>query len=120
MGVVCSIATLGLYKIRYNNRSVKHRVCVCAVVALCVLMTLFLYEPNQEMIDYKTADIANSDPFVQMFDATINGRVNLDIPTSPELKTWKTLMTVLCALLRMSLLHGIEPIMTENTILIME
>lgn len=86
MGVVCSIATLGLYKIRYSNRSVKHRVCVCAVVALCVLMTLFLYEPNQEMIDYKTADIPNSDPFVQMFDATINGRVNLDIPTSPELK----------------------------------
>lgn len=85
MGLICVIVSFKLYNKRYDNNNLKHQICVCALVVLCVLMTMFMYDPNQSMIDYNTADIANSDPFVQMFDATINGRVSLDITPSAEL-----------------------------------
>lgn len=85
MGLICVIVTFDLHKKRYNSKNIKHKVCVCAAVALCALMTFFMMDPGQGMIDYSTADISYSDPFVQMFDATLNGRVTLDITPSQEL-----------------------------------
>lgn len=85
MGLICVVVTLGIYKTRYDGKNIKHKVCICAAVALCALMTLFMIDPGQKMIDYGTADISQADPFVQMFDAALNGRVTLDITPSQEL-----------------------------------
>lgn len=80
------ICRLKLYRVVYNDKFSRHRAAVAAVLFLLVLSAFAFLVPEQKMIDYETADIASSDPYVQMFDAVKKGQVNLDIPVSEGLK----------------------------------
>lgn len=84
--LVYLICRLKLYQVVYNRKSNRHRAAVAVVLVLLVLSAFAFLVPEQKMIDYETADIASSDPYVQMFDAIKKGQVNLDIPVSDELK----------------------------------
>lgn len=85
IAAICTIVTFELHKIVYNCRLWRHKLLVGAVAVICTAGAFTFYQPDQELIDYDTAYISGSDPFVQMFDAVHNGRVSIDIEPSQEL-----------------------------------
>lgn len=85
LAAVCAVVTFELYKTEYNCRSWKHKLLMGAAAIVCTVGVLTLYQPDKKLIDYKTADMNISDPFVQMFDACQKGQVNIDIEPTPGL-----------------------------------
>lgn len=85
IGAICAVVTFELYKVVYNCHSWKHKLVVGAAALLCAAGVFANFQPDQKLIDYKTADMNISDPFVQMFDACQKGQVNLDIVPTQEL-----------------------------------
>lgn len=85
IGLICAVVTFEFYKTVYNCRLWKHKLLVAAAALVCTAGVFANFQPDQRLIDYKTADITTSDPFVQMFDACQKGQVSLDITPPPEL-----------------------------------
>lgn len=87
--LVCMVITFRLYKVEYNSSSKKQRAVIGLVLILSAGFMINLYIPEQELIDYETVSVtdsvADSDPYVQTFDAIYNGRNYLDIEPTPEL-----------------------------------
>lgn len=85
LAAICAISTFRLHRITYNPSSVKHNIAILAALAACLSFVTCFDIPDQELINYDEIDPSYHDPFVQMFDAVHNGRVNIDIDPTPEL-----------------------------------
>lgn len=84
--IICAIRIFEFHKLAYDNKNLKHRISIAIVAAVCSLSILCFYNPDAKPITYTEGmDVSYSDPFVQMFDAVHNGRVNIDIEPSEEL-----------------------------------
>ncbi len=81
--LICAVVTFKWYLCTYNSSSRVHSITVCAVIALCTVLPLFVLDTSQPLIDPETASIRYSDPFVQMFDAFQDGRTWIDIEVDP-------------------------------------
>lgn len=83
---ICAVCVFELHKAVYDRKKLKHKLVIAFLTALCSASTLFFFDPNTELIEYSDQmGMRGQDPFVQMFDAVHNKRVNIDIEPTPEL-----------------------------------
>ncbi len=84
--LICAIRSFEFYNVIYDRNNKKHRIAIITLTAICSLSMFCFVNPNAESIVYnKNTRVSGSDPYVQMFDAVQNKRVNIDIEPSPEL-----------------------------------
>lgn len=83
--IISAVYCFELYKIVYNRKSFKHNAVIFVLLFVMLLSSLLFINPDEGMIDYHSANIPTSDPYVQMFDATQKGQLNIDIPVTDDL-----------------------------------
>ncbi|MGN0614507.1 MAG: hypothetical protein ACI4JB_11495 [Porcipelethomonas sp.] len=85
---ILAIVSFRLYKVSYNRRRVLHKCIMAGVTVVCASVTFIFNIPEEDdkPIDYSSiTDMTYQDPYVQMFDAVMNGRTYLDIEPDPDL-----------------------------------
>lgn len=84
--LIALIRSYELYKVTYNRKDTRHRAIIFVLTCLSALTVFLFANPDVKDMEYTKGDNYYwADPYVQMFDAIQNKRVNINITPSDEL-----------------------------------
>lgn len=83
--LVCGIVTFRLYEYNYNRCSAKQQGVISLLLVATVIMLCSFYNPDQTAAKYGEVDLTYSDPYQQMFDSFMSGRLSLKAEPTQEL-----------------------------------
>ncbi len=77
---ITAIISFELYKAVYDCNKKSHKITVIAAAILCASTMIFFNIPDELPVNYSAElDMYYRDPYLQSFDAILEGRVNIDI-----------------------------------------
>lgn len=83
--LICAILSFRLYECEYNRNSKKQQGVICLLLLATVVMLCSFYNPEQKAEKYDEVDLTYSDPYQQMFDSFMEGRLSLKAVPPQEL-----------------------------------